>query len=151
MEQDVSIFLAPVVIIVGGGLIATALLSLFNYQFYKTKLQAVAALIGGIALIGVLELMFLGGNSVSSFFFNAQKQQVTACELVGETAHPEQRGTHNSPEIKQTIVACLNEAGYEWVGDHHNCREAPIATNPYCYLPTDIFSRAFTPVQLAFE
>lgn len=138
-------------IIVGGGLIASGLLTLFNYQFYKTKLQAIGALVGGIALIGTLELMFLSGNSVSNFFFQAQKQQVTACELVGEAAHPEQRGTHNSPEIRQTIVACLNQAGYEWAGEHHNCREAPIATNPYCYLPTDFFSRAFTHVQLVFE
>lgn len=151
MEQDVSIFLAPVIIIVGGGLIATGLLTLFNYHFYKTKLQATGALIGGIALIGVLELMFLSGNSVSSFFFQAQKQQVTACELVGEAAHPDQRGVHNSSEIRKTIVACLNEAGYEWAGDHHNCQEAPIATNPYCYLPTDFFTRAFTHVQLVFE
>ncbi len=151
MEQDVSIFLAPVIIIVGGGLIASGLLTLFNYHFYKTKLQAVAALVGGIALIGALELMFLAGNSVSTVFFQAQRQQVTACELVGEAAHPEQRGTHNSSEIRKTIIGCLNEAGYEWAGDHRNCQEAPIATNPYCYLPTDFISRAFTHIQLIFE
>jgi hypothetical protein len=151
MEQDVSIFLAPVIIIVGGGLIATALLTLFNYHFYKTKLQAVGALIGGLVLIAVLELMFISGNVSAGFFFENQKQQVTACELVGEAAHPDQRGTHNSSEIRQTIIGCLNDAGYEWAGDHHNCQEAPVATNPYCYLPTGLLSRAFTHVQLVFE
>lgn len=151
MEQDVSIFLAPVIIIVGGGLIATALLTFFNYHFYKTKLQAAGAFAAGLVLIGVLELMFISGNSASGFFFESQKRQVTACELEGEAAHPEQRGVKNSPEIRKSILQCLNEAGYEWAGNHRNCQEAPVATNPFCYLPTDFLSRAFTNVQLVFE
>jgi hypothetical protein len=45
----------------------------------------------------------------------------------------------------------MAQSGYAWTNDHEHCKEAPLATNPLCYLPTGLFDRAVTKVQVAFE
>jgi hypothetical protein len=45
----------------------------------------------------------------------------------------------------------LSKEGYEWSPEHRRCKEAPLAMNEYCYLPTAFFSRLITETQLLFE
>jgi hypothetical protein len=45
----------------------------------------------------------------------------------------------------------MKEAGYEWDGKHRHCKDASIATNPFCYLPVDALDRTITNIQLSFE
>jgi len=107
-----------------------------------------AALVAGAVIIGVLEII-LYGSAVS--FFKAQQVQTSACELAGESAHPEARRGADPTVIHKAITTCMIEAGYEWDGKHRHCGDAPIATNPFCYLPTDSMDRTITNIQLSFE
>ena len=148
MDQDLTIFLAPICIIVGGGLVALGGLFLFGHDFVlKTKGQAVGAICAGLALLGALEIRFYASSA--SFFAN-QKVVVSYCHVVAETANPGQRGTQ-SDAINKSIAACLSKEGYEWSPEHRRCKEAPLAMNEYCYLPTALFSRLITKMQLVFE
>lgn len=148
MDQSIAVFMAPWALIIGGGLIATSGLSLLNIHFYKTRLQAIAAFCAGVALLGLMELIFV---SSSAYFFQAQKVVAGECELIGETAYPEQRALKASSDIRKAIVDCMDEAGYEWTPQHRACLEAPVPMNAYCYLPRGLFSRPFTKFQLIFE
>jgi len=148
MDQDIAVFFAPWALILGGGLIATSGLTFFNHHFYKTKLQATAAFVAGVAILGLLEILFV---SSSGAFFQRQKVVVSECELEGETAFPEQRAVKDSADIRKAILGCMNKAGYEWTSDHYNCKKAPVAMNAYCYIPADFFNRAITNIQLKFE
>jgi hypothetical protein len=148
VNQDLAVFLTPVALGLGCALIAAAGLYLIDIRFLKSRTQAIAAFVTGSVIIGVLEII-LAGSSVS--FFKAQQVQTSACELEGETAHPEARRGAQADVIQKHIVACMNGAGYEWVAQHRGCKEAAVATNPYCYLPTDWFDRTVTATQLNFE
>jgi hypothetical protein len=148
VDQDLTIFLAPIGIIVGGGLIALGGLFLFGYDFVlKTKSQAIGAMCAALVLLGALEIRFF--ESSASFFEN-QKVVVSYCHLVAEAANPGERGTQ-SDAINKSIAACLSKEGYEWSPEHRRCKEAPLAMNEYCYLPTAMFSRLITNTQLLFE
>ena len=48
------------------------------------------------------------------------------------------------------IVRCMNGSGYEWTTDHARCKKAPLATNPFCYLPRQLFDRLVTEFQMEF-
>lgn len=148
MNQDLSVFMAPAALVIGCALIACGGLYFIDIQFAKTRAQAIAALVTGGLIIGVLEII-LAGSSVS--FFKAQQVQTSACELEGESAHPEARLAGDRTVIQKQILACMQEAGYEWSPGHRNCKEAPVATNPYCYLPIGSFDRTITAFQLKFE
>ncbi len=115
--------------------------------FYKTKSQAILGICAGLVLLGVLEIRFYGS---SASFFENQKVVVSYCHVVVETTNPGQRGTQ-SDAINKSIAACLSKEGYEWSPEHRRCKEAPLAMNEYCYLPTAFFSRVITNVQLLFE
>ena len=84
-------------------------------------------------------------------FFKAQQVRTSACELEGESAHPEARRGADPAVIHETITACMKEAGYEWDGKHRRRGDAPIATNPLCYLPIDSVDRTITNIQLSYE
>jgi hypothetical protein len=148
MNQDLSVFITPFALVVGCALIAAGGLYFIEIQFLRSRLQAIAALVAGFAIIGALEVV-LAGSSVS--FFKAQQVQTSACELDGESAHPEARLGVDASVIHKHILACMQEAGYEWSPSHRNCKDAPLATNPYCYLPAGGFDRAVTALQLRFE
>jgi hypothetical protein len=119
-----------------------------NIRYVSSAPRAMAALVAGAVIIGVLEII-LYGSAVS--FFKAQQVQTSACELAGESTHPEARRGADPTVIHKAITACMIEAGYEWDGKHRHCRDAPIATNPFCYLPTDSMDRTITNIQLSFE
>ena len=148
MDQNLTIFLAPFLIIVGGGLVAFGGLTLFGLDLvFKTKSQAILGICAGFVLLGALEIRFFGP---SASFFENKKVVVSYCHVVAETANPGQRGSQ-SDAINKSIAACLSKEGYEWSPEHRRCKEAPLAMNEYCYRPTTFFSRLITNVQLLFE
>jgi hypothetical protein len=148
MNQDLSVFITPFALVIGCALIAAGGLYFIDIQFLRSRSQAIAALVAGGLVIGALEIV-LAGSSVS--FFKAQQVQTSACELEGESAHPEARLGGDATIIHKAILACMQDAGYEWSPGHRNCTDAPVATNPFCYLPTGGFDRAVTAFQLRFE
>jgi hypothetical protein len=137
-----------VLIFVGVALAAAGLLSLLDVQFKVSKVTAVAAFVGGMTMVVGAEAGLIGS---SSSFFKAQQIQTSACELNGESAFPESRRLDPEHLIRTYILGCMAHAGYAWTTDHEHCKEAPLATNPLCYLPTGAFDRAVTRVQVAFE
>jgi hypothetical protein len=148
MDQDLTIFLAPMFIGVGGGLIAFGGLTLFGLDLlFKTRPQAILGICAGLVLLGALEIRFFGS---SASFFENQKVVVSYCHVAAEKANPGQRGTQ-SDAINKSIAACLSKEGYEWSPEHRRFKEAPLAMNEYCYLPTAFFSRLITKTQLMFE
>ena len=97
MDQNLTIFLAPILIIVGGGLIAFGGLTLFGLDLlYKTRSQAILGICAGLVLLGVLEIRFYGSGA--SFFEN-QKVVVSYCHVVAEAANPGQRSTSRLPRV----------------------------------------------------
>lgn len=148
MNQDLSVFITPFALVIGCALIAAGGLYFIEIQFLKSRVQAIAALVAGSIVLAALEVV-LAGSSVS--FFKAQQVQTSACELEGESAHPEARLGVDVSVIHKHILGCMQEAGYEWSPTHRNCKDAPVATNPYCYLPTAGFDRTITAFQLRFE
>jgi hypothetical protein len=148
MDQDLTIFIAPWGIIIGGGLIAISGLTLFGHPLIlQTKTQAILALFAGIVILGAVELRFVASSAA---FLEAQKVVVSDCHLEAEAENPSKHGTQ-SDEINKSIAACLSQAGYEWNPEHRRCQEAPLAMNAYCYRPTGFFSRLITNMQLYFE
>ncbi|MGD9543336.1 MAG: hypothetical protein AB7F41_04055 [Methylocystis sp.] len=137
-----------VLIFVGVALATFGVLSLLDVQFKANKLTAVTALFGGMAMVVGAEAGLIGS---SSSFFKAQQIQTSACELDGESAYPENRRLDPNHLIRKYILGCMERAGYAWTTDHDHCKEAPLATNALCYLPTGAFDRAVTKVQVAFE
>jgi len=148
MDQNLTIFLAPILIIGGGGLVAFGGLTLFGLDLlFKTKNQAILGICAGLVILGALEIRFY---SSSASFFENQKVVVSYCHVVAEKENPGQRGT-TSDAINKSLAACLSKEGYEWSPEHRRCKEAPLAMNEYCYRPTAFFSRMITNVQLLFE
>jgi hypothetical protein len=148
MNQDLAVFLTPAGLIIGCTLIALAGLYAIDIRFLKSGTQAIFSLVAGLAIIGALEII-LAGSSVS--FFKAQQVQTSACELEGESSYPDARRGVDDDTIQTAIRACMQNAGYEWTTGHRGCKDAPLATNPFCYLPTDLFDRTITSIQLRFE
>ena len=148
MDQNLTIFLAPILIIGGGGLVAFGGLTLFGLDLvFKTRTQAILGICVGLVLLGVLEIRFYASGA--SFFEN-QKVVVGYCHVEAEKANPSQRGAQ-SDALNKSIAACLSNEGYEWSPEHRRCKEAPLAMNEYCYRPTAFFSRLITEAQLLFE
>lgn len=65
--------------------------------------------------------------------------------------HPVTRGGANGGVIGRAIVGCMRTAGFDWSLDSAQCKEAPGATNAYCYAPREWFARTVTMAQLAFD
>lgn len=137
-----------VLIFVGVALTAAGLLSLLDVQFKSSKVMAVTAFLGGLTMVVGAEAGLIGS---SSSFFKAQQIQTSACELDGESAYPQNRHVDPDRLIHTYILGCMARAGYAWTSAHEHCKDAPLATNPLCYLPTGLFDRAVTRVQVAFE
>ncbi|PWB82691.1 MAG: hypothetical protein C3F11_10610 [Methylocystaceae bacterium] len=148
MNQDVAVFLVPFLLVIGCALLAGGGLYAIDIRFLRSRTQAIASAVAGLVILGVLEIL-LAGSSV--YFFKAQQNQTSICELEGESAHPEARLGGDASIIQKHILGCMKEAGYEWIGEHRQCKDASLPTNPYCYLPTQSFDRAITAFQLRFE
>lgn len=149
MNEDIAAFLAPMTLLLGGGLASIGLLSFLKLHFFKTKFQGELALAAGLAFLFATELIF-ATTGQSARFLSGQKLDVTECELEGETALPDERHK-DSKLLHDYIVGCMEKLDYEWTPEHAHCKEGPISTNPYCYLPTPRFARAITSFQMKFE
>lgn len=108
-----------------------------------------AALAFGLALVVGAEAVFMT-SGLGGRYLSGQKIDVTECEYQIEEAHPQER--RNNPQlVRKEIVGCMDRLGYEWTQEHDHCREAPLATNVFCYLPKDKFSRVVVAFQARFE
>lgn len=149
MNEDISAFIAPLTLILGGGLFAIGALSFIGLDFFDTKFKGRVAFAIGLAFIVATELIFVTGSQ-SGRFFAGLKLDVTDCELDGETQLPQERHK-NSKILHDHIVACMGKLGYEWNVEHEHCKEAQIATNSFCYLPMRPVARAIVRFQTVFE
>lgn len=148
MNQDIAVFLVPLVLILGAVLTTAGGLYFFDIRFLSNARQAIASFVGGVVIFALLEILLYGSASA---FFNAQQLQTSACELEGESAHPEARLGADATVLHKAITGCMKEAGYEWIGEHNNCKDAPVATNAFCYLPVSAFDRTITAIQMKFQ
>jgi hypothetical protein len=149
MNEGVAASLAALTLIVGGGLATIGILSLLNLNVFKSRQKNLAALAMGLALLVATEAVFLTGGS-SGRYFSGQKVDVTDCEYVAEGKHPLERRS-NPGIVRDEIKHCMDRLGYEWSDGHEHCREAPLATNEFCYLPKDRFGRVLVAFQMKFE
>jgi hypothetical protein len=136
-----------ILVYVGCVLATAGGLYFMNVKFLKDVTSAFAALVCGLLLVGSAEAALVGS---SSSFFKAQQIRTSACELEGETAHPENRVADTGRVIYNHIRDCMKTAGYVWTSEQEHCKEAPLATNPFCYLPGNAFDRVVTSFQVAF-
>jgi len=148
VNQDLAVFIVPFAIVIGGVLIAAGGLYFINIRFVNSAPVAIASLVGGLIVYGLLEVILAGS---ANSFFKAQQVQTSTCELEGEAAHPEARLGKDQPIIHTAIIACMTQAGYEWSPEHRHCKDANVATNPFCYIPVSGLDRAITSFQMKFE
>jgi hypothetical protein len=148
MNQDIGVFLVPLLLVLGCVLLTGGGLYFFDIRFLSSARKAAAALAGGALILGLLEILLYGGATA---FFNAQQLQTSACELEGESAHPEARLGAGAAVLHQAITSCMSDSGYQWLGEHRHCKDAPVATNAFCYLPKDSFDRTITSFQMSFQ
>ncbi len=147
--MDMIAFLAPVILVLGAGLFAAGLLSFLDIHFFETASAERAALAGGLSLIVLAELIF-ATSDISMRFLNGQRSDVLECRLDAETALPEERHK-DSPVMQNAIIACMKRSNYEWTPGNTRCKEAPVATNPFCYLPSHGFDRVVTEFLMVLE
>jgi hypothetical protein len=148
MNQDLAVIVVPFALLVSCALLAAGGLYFFKIRFFGSAGQAGAALILGAIIMGVLQIVLYSGTTG---FFKAQELQTSVCELDAESAHPEARRGAGSAVLNAGIVDCMKKAGYQWNTEHGRCRDAPVATNPFCYLPINSFDRTIASVQMSFE
>ncbi|MBY6240116.1 hypothetical protein [Methylosinus sp. Sm6] len=149
MNEDIAAFVAPLTLILGGGLLALGALSFLGVDYFESKFKSRVAFAIGLAFLVATELIFVTSSS-SGRYFAGLKVDVTDCELDGESKLPEERHK-NSRVLHDYIVGCMQRLGYEWNADHDHCKEAQIATNSFCYLPTRPMARAIVRFQTTFE
>jgi len=150
MDHNMTMLLVPWGLIFGCTLVAGGgLYLLFDFRYVlQSKLQAIAALVVGLAMIFVTELGIVAYNGAS--FFLAQKEYVSKCYAAGEAAFPAERATKDNA-AGAYISECVGKLGYEWSPDHWKCKDFLVPMNAYCYLPTDPLGRAVTRFQLLLE
>ena len=137
-----------VLVFIGSILAAAGGLYFIDIKFCKDWFQAMVMLVGGLLMVAGGEIAVTGS---STSFFKAQQVRTSQCELEGEGAHPNERRDDSERVIFKHIVGCMKTAGYMWTNEHKHCQDAPVATNPLCYLPDGTFARTITTAQVAFE
>lgn len=148
MDQNMSMLAGPVVLLTGCALMAFGGLSLFGIRFFKSTSLAVAALVGGLVLVVLMEIAFMADSG--GFFFQAQKIYVSKCYVEGETAFPAERAKMGNAAGNH-VAECVTKLGYEWSPERQKCQEYLVPMNAFCYLPTEPINRAVTSIQLLFE
>ena len=123
-----------VLVFIGSALTAAGGLYFINIKFCKDPVQAIAMLVGGLVMVAGGEIAVTGS---STSLFKAQQIQTSADD--------------SGKVIFKHIVGCMKTAGYLWTNEHKHCQDAPVATNPLCYLPDGTFARTITTAQVAFE
>jgi hypothetical protein len=149
MNEGIAPFFAPFTILIGGALVAIGLLSLLDLHFFKTPLRGKIALAVGLAFILATQMMF-ATSTVGGRYFEGQKTLLTDCEYKVERDFPLER-RDNPKLISEKITACMTDLGYEWNTEHGHCKEGPLATNAFCYLPTGPMDRRVVAFQMGFE
>jgi len=149
MNEGIAPFISPLTLIIGGGLLVIGLLSLFDLHFLKTRMQGMVALALGLIFILATEAMFVTSGA-SGRYFEGMKIDVTDCEFQIERDFPLER-RDNPKLISEKIVACMADLGYDRSDEHEHCREAPLATNVFCYLPKAPMQRSIVAFQMKFE
>jgi hypothetical protein len=149
MNEGVANFFAVITLMIGGGLVAIGLLSFMDASFFKSKLRDRAALAIGLAFLLATEALFVT-HGESGRYLSGQKLDVTECEYQIESAFPNERRS-NPRLVRDKIVACMDQLGYDWSDDTDHCREAPLATNVFCYLPKAALARRIVALQSKFE
>ena len=137
-----------VLVFVGSILTAAGGLYFIDIKFCEDWFQAMVMLVGGLLMVAGGEIAVTGS---STSYFKAQQARTSLCELEGEGAHPNERRDDSEGVIFKHIVGCMKSAGYVWTTEHIHCREAPVASNALCYLPSAAFARIVTSGQTAFE
>jgi hypothetical protein len=66
LNQDLAVFIVPFALVIGGGLLALGGLYFINIRYVSSAPRAIAALVAGAVVIGVLEIILYG--SAVSFF-----------------------------------------------------------------------------------
>jgi hypothetical protein len=136
----ILVYIGCVLAVAGG-------LHFMDVKFLKHRASAVAAMVCGLSLAGSAEAALIGS---SASFFKAQQIRASACELEGESAHPEHRGFDRGRVIHHHIRDCMKASGYDWASEQPHCKEAPVAANPFCYQPSNAFDRMVTGAQVTF-
>ncbi|MCC3247203.1 hypothetical protein LG047_18090 [Methylocystis sp. WRRC1] len=149
MGQDFAAFFAPFALLIGAALLAIGLLSLLGAHFLANVWRERVALALGLALLVAAEIA-IAFSGLSLRFFNGQRADVLQCRQEAETNFPAERHK-DSPIINDNIIACMQRYRYDWTSDHRRCRESPVATNPFCYLPARPFDRWLTRLQIMLE
>ena len=142
-----TFFLLGAIMIVQGGVgfMQSRLVLLdTNSRLAQTMIFALAAFMF-VAGIGV---HFTGSSNTA--FLKGQLAQTSQCELESEAANPAARGG-SSGVIGRQIIACMRNSGFDWAAEAPLCREAPMATNGYCYQSASWLDRAIVHAQLAFN
>jgi len=142
MDQNIAILVLPAIVLFGGALIGATILSLFGVYFVSKKLTIIGFCLG-VFLLGVSELAFVATGA----FFNNQKIVVSECEFEAERAYPDKKYSKGN-EIGRYIRSCLDKQDFDFVDDNVFCHDAPIETNPYCYLPRGAFDRFVSRAQM---
>jgi len=149
MNEDMVTLVAPLTLLLGAGLLSAGILSFFDIHFFKNKTVELAALASGLALIVLTEIIFAtSGPSIR--FLNGQRNDLLECRRDAESALPLERH-ESSRQIHEYILRCMSGFGYEWAEAHRKCKEEPVSTNPFCYLPMRTFDRVVTQILMAFE
>jgi len=147
MKEDMIAFVAPLTLALGAGLFSAGLLSFFDIHFFKKRSAERAAFASGLALLVLTEFIFAASGTR---FLNGQRNDLLECRLEAETALPsERRG--NSRVFHGHVVRCMEGFGYEWTTAHRRCKDEPVSTNPFCYLPKRLFDRVATEIQMMVE
>ena len=149
MNEGIAPFFSPITLLLGGVLVAIGFLSLFDLHFLKTPMQGKIALVVGLMFIVATEAMF-ATSSAGGRFFVGQKSDLTECEFQIERDFPAER-KDNPYLVSEKITSCMVQLGYDWSDEHKHCKEAPISTNAFCYLPTGPMDRRIVAFQMGFE
>lgn len=149
MNEGVATFFAPFLLMVGGALVAIGLLSLVNLHFFKTPTQGKLALAVGLMFMVGTEGLF-ATSSAGGRYFEGQKIDLTECQFITERDYPLERRS-NPRLVRDKIRLCMENYGYEWSEAHDHCKEGPLATNVFCYLPKSQMERRIVAFQMNFE
>ena len=131
---------------VGSILTAAGGLYFIDIKFCEDWFQAVVMLVGKLLMVAGGEIA-VTGSSMS--FFEAQQARTASWRAKARIRTS--GATISEGVIFKHIVGCMKSAGYVWTTSHIHCREAPVASNPLCYLPSAAFARIVTSSQTTFE
>ena len=135
-ERPAAFIVEPLILGAGGMLI-----------YPPHLLRAMADICARHDVLFIADEVMTGFGRTGTLFACEQADVVPdiACYAKGLT------GGGSTGVIGRQIVACMRKSGFDWIDQAPLCREAPMATNGYCYQSASWFGRAITNAQLAFN